>query len=88
VRPDGDIELGDAGQHFRVAPCSACGSRVLKPDVVFFGDSVPKERVERCAERQMPARLLYGVARFARKFACSAAFYMSSSMLRLSSAVL
>ncbi len=27
--------------------CSACGG-VLKPDVVFFGENVPKPRVERC----------------------------------------
>ncbi|WIA09476.1 hypothetical protein OEZ85_008877 [Tetradesmus obliquus] len=46
VRPDGDIELGDAGRHFRTAACAACGGQVLKPDVVFFGDSVPKGRVE------------------------------------------
>ena len=29
---------------FRVPDCPACGG-MLKPDVVFFGDSVPKERV-------------------------------------------
>lgn len=46
VRPDGDIELGDAGYHFKVPACSNCGSGRLKPDVVFFGDSVPKDRVE------------------------------------------
>lgn len=50
VRPDGDIELGDAGRHFRTAACAACGGQVLKPDVVFFGDSVPKDRVERCGD--------------------------------------
>ncbi len=27
--------------------CDGCGG-VLKPDVVFFGENVPKERVERC----------------------------------------
>jgi NAD-dependent SIR2 family protein deacetylase len=27
-----------------LAPCTACGGR-LKPDVVFFGESVPKDRV-------------------------------------------
>ena len=27
--------------------CDECGG-VLKPDVVFFGENVPKERVERC----------------------------------------
>ncbi|WP_345700497.1 NAD-dependent protein deacetylase [Kitasatospora terrestris] len=48
VNPDGDVELPDelvAG--FRVAPCEACGG-VLKPDVVFFGENVPKPRVEHC----------------------------------------
>src|SRR5699024_7857249 len=30
---------------FVVAPCLTCGGR-LKPDVVFFGESVPKPRVE------------------------------------------
>jgi NAD-dependent SIR2 family protein deacetylase len=54
VRPDGDIELGDAGHHFRLPPCSSCGGQVLKPDVVFFGDSVPKDRVERCEILQVP----------------------------------
>ena len=29
---------------FRVPPCEACGG-LLKPDVVFFGESVPKSRV-------------------------------------------
>jgi len=43
--PDGDAEL-DAGlvDAFRVPACVACGG-VLKPDVVFFGGSVPRERV-------------------------------------------
>jgi NAD-dependent SIR2 family protein deacetylase len=44
-RPDGDAELADdvvAG--FRVAACSVCGG-VLKPDVVFFGENVPRDRV-------------------------------------------
>ena len=30
-----------------VPGCEACGG-VLKPDVVFFGENVPKPRVERC----------------------------------------
>lgn len=44
--PDGDVEL-DAGSEsaFQVAPCRHCGG-VLKPDVVFFGENVPKERVD------------------------------------------
>jgi NAD-dependent deacetylase sirtuin 4 len=44
--PDGDVELGDvAYDAFDVPACGACGG-VLKPDVVFFGENVPKERVE------------------------------------------
>ncbi len=44
--PDGDAEL-DAGAYpgFRVADCDRCGG-VLKPDVVFFGESVPAERAQ------------------------------------------
>jgi NAD-dependent SIR2 family protein deacetylase len=41
------VELVDAGEGFRLADCRQCGSSLLKPDVVFFGDSVPKERVDR-----------------------------------------
>ncbi|HET8959168.1 Sir2 family NAD-dependent protein deacetylase [Nocardioides sp.] len=46
VRPDGDVELDDTST-FRVPGCRDCGG-VLKPDVVFFGENVPAERVERC----------------------------------------
>lgn len=46
VRPDGDVVLEDTGD-FVVAACETCGGR-LKPDVVFFGENVPKGRVERC----------------------------------------
>ena len=45
-RPDGDVAL-DATDGFRVPGCSSCGG-VLKPDVVFFGENVPKPRVQRC----------------------------------------
>jgi NAD-dependent SIR2 family protein deacetylase len=30
---------------FAVPPCPACGG-VLKPDVVFFGENVPRDRVQ------------------------------------------
>ena len=39
VRPDGDVELADAGAAFIVPPCSVCGG-VQMPDVVFFGASL------------------------------------------------
>ena len=45
VNPDGDVSLPDeALDGFRVVPCVVCGG-VLKPDVVFFGETVPPERV-------------------------------------------
>ncbi|GAB3253380.1 Sir2 family NAD-dependent protein deacetylase [Nocardioides dilutus] len=46
VRPDGDVVL-EWTDDFAVAACETCGGR-LKPDVVFFGENVPKTRVERC----------------------------------------
>ena len=39
-RPDGDVELADAGTNFIVPPCGHCCG-ALNPDVVFFGGSVP-----------------------------------------------
>ncbi|WP_242002039.1 NAD-dependent protein deacetylase [Kribbella steppae] len=49
INPDGDVDLPDSiVRTFNVVPCEACGTGVLKPDVVFFGENVPKPRVERC----------------------------------------
>lgn len=46
MAPDGDADLdGLDFAAFEVPPCSYCAG-VLKPDVVFFGESVPKERVD------------------------------------------
>lgn len=45
-RPDGDVDLDDTAG-FVVPGCEECGG-VLKPDVVFFGENVPTERVARC----------------------------------------
>ncbi len=46
TRPDGDVDLEDTAG-FVVPDCSACGG-VLKPDVVFFGENVPAQRVQTC----------------------------------------
>ena len=46
VRPDGDVLLDDTAD-FVVPDCARCGG-MLKPDVVFFGENVPKPRVQRC----------------------------------------
>lgn len=46
---DGDAELPAArAAEFRIVGCEACRGGTLKPDVVFFGENVPAERVHRC----------------------------------------
>jgi NAD-dependent SIR2 family protein deacetylase len=45
VNPDGDVDLPDeALDGFFVVDCLDCGG-VLKPDVVYFGENVPPDRV-------------------------------------------
>lgn len=47
VAPDGDVDLdGRDYSDFIVPACPRCGG-ILKPDVVFFGETVPGERVTR-----------------------------------------
>jgi NAD-dependent SIR2 family protein deacetylase len=46
VRADGDAEVDESGEEpFAVPDCEACGG-TLKPDVVMFGESVPRSRVD------------------------------------------
>ena len=46
IAPDGDVDLEGADYaQFELAHCKLCGGR-LKPDVVFFGENVPRTRVE------------------------------------------
>jgi NAD-dependent SIR2 family protein deacetylase len=47
TRPDGDVDLEETSGF--VVPRCDCGG-VLKPDVVFFGENVPADRVARCYE--------------------------------------
>jgi NAD-dependent SIR2 family protein deacetylase len=48
VNPDGDVTLADEQVlSFRVVDCAGCGG-VLKPDVIFFGENVPRPRVDEC----------------------------------------
>ncbi|MBO7940193.1 NAD-dependent protein deacetylase [Streptomyces antibioticus] len=48
INPDGDADLTDEQiGDFHVVPCAMCGG-ILKPDVVFFGETVPPQRVEHC----------------------------------------
>jgi NAD-dependent SIR2 family protein deacetylase len=53
--PDGDadVERHDFAR-FQVPPCQQCGG-VLKPDVVFFGEHVPPERVQRSTAQLLQA---------------------------------
>ncbi|MBT8429040.1 MAG: NAD-dependent protein deacetylase [Gammaproteobacteria bacterium] len=47
IAPDGDAYLEHTDyRHFRVPDCPHCGG-ILKPDVVFFGETIPRERVDR-----------------------------------------
>ncbi|UHQ19285.1 NAD-dependent protein deacetylase [Lysobacter sp. KIS68-7] len=46
IAPDGDADLDAIDTTAFVAPrCAACGG-LLKPDVVFFGENVPRTRVD------------------------------------------
>jgi NAD-dependent SIR2 family protein deacetylase len=49
IRPDGDVVLADEEvRSFQLVRCLVCGSDLLKPDVIFFGESVPRDLVARC----------------------------------------
>ncbi|WP_344299258.1 NAD-dependent protein deacetylase [Sinomonas flava] len=59
VNPDGDIELdGRWVERFHMVGCLVCGSVELKPDVVYFGESVPAERKDRATAMLAGARSL------------------------------
>jgi NAD-dependent SIR2 family protein deacetylase len=62
IAPDGDadFEHADVGG-FRAPLCAGCGG-LLKPDVVFFGENVPRERVAAAhdALRMADAMLVVG----------------------------
>jgi len=43
VAPDADAVVADTSS-FRIVDCASCGG-MLKPDIVYFGENVPKDRV-------------------------------------------
>lgn len=47
--PDGDADLEADFSRFVVPDCPHCGG-ILKPDVVFFGDNVPRQRVQQVSD--------------------------------------
>jgi NAD-dependent SIR2 family protein deacetylase len=58
VKPDGDVELpADAELSFQMVDCTMCRG-LLKPDVVFFGETVPRDRVRACFALVESARAL------------------------------
>ncbi len=62
IGPDGDADIEDVPlDAFRLPRCDVCGG-VLKPDVVFFGENVPRPRVEQAftALRGADALLVLG----------------------------
>jgi NAD-dependent SIR2 family protein deacetylase len=59
ANPDGDVELAEAElDRFVMVDCPECGGGPLKPDVVFFGETVPRDRVDRCFAQVDGARAL------------------------------
>jgi NAD-dependent SIR2 family protein deacetylase len=78
--PDGDADLdGLDFSTFEVPACAVCGG-LLKPDVVFYGESVPRERVEiamrgvRDADAMLvvgSSLMVYSGYRFAREAAAA-----------------
>ncbi|XP_064536427.1 NAD-dependent protein deacylase Sirt4 [Drosophila montana] len=50
IRPDGDVEIpAEYIENFQIPPCPQCGGD-LKPEIVFFGDSVPRDRLDAIAK--------------------------------------
>jgi NAD-dependent SIR2 family protein deacetylase len=51
INADGDVELADTAlADFQLVGCWSCGADLIKPDVVFFGENVPRPRVDACFE--------------------------------------
>jgi len=61
VRPDGDADIGDELiAEMTIPTCAGCGG-TLMPDVVFFGGTVPRERVDACRDAIAEADALLAV---------------------------
>jgi NAD-dependent SIR2 family protein deacetylase len=59
VNPDGDVDLrDDEVDGFEMVGCRSCDGGTLKPGVVFFGETVPAERVRACFALVEKARVL------------------------------
>lgn len=59
IHPDGDVDLADVElADFRTVDCTHCDGGTLKPDVVYFGETVPRDRVDRAFAAVDAARVL------------------------------
>jgi NAD-dependent SIR2 family protein deacetylase len=59
AKPDGDVDVLEAQvRGFRLVDCLGCRSGPLKPDVVFFGENVPPDRVADCYALVAASRLV------------------------------
>jgi NAD-dependent SIR2 family protein deacetylase len=56
LSPDGDVQVADVAA-FVVPSCSVCGG-ILKPDVVFFGEFVPREKFTEASALMQSAEAL------------------------------
>jgi NAD-dependent SIR2 family protein deacetylase len=58
INPDGDTEIPkEVLNEFQMVSCFAC-TGMLKPDVVYFGENVPVERVAQSTQMVQRAKLL------------------------------
>ncbi|TWI54966.1 NAD-dependent SIR2 family protein deacetylase [Pseudomonas duriflava] len=59
LAPDGDAQLAEHYLNaFRMPACPCCGSEMLKPDVVFFGDGVPTHQADAATRSVQEAEAL------------------------------
>lgn len=60
--PDGDAIVDDCHiQKFKTVDCLKCAG-LLQPHVVFYGDNVPKQRVDHCMDCVLNSRALLCIA--------------------------
>ncbi len=59
INPDGDVTLSEQEvQRFQLVGCQYCGSHLMKPDVVYFGENVPAIRKQQLTAMLARARSL------------------------------
>ena len=68
--PDADVVVSQSEvETFKVPSCDRCGG-IMKPDVIFFGDTVPKKRVEFVTDRLKECDAVMMVGTSAETYSC------------------